>query len=30
MLKYKSVVTDYEGMQALLDAHAVQDGGCSP
>jgi hypothetical protein len=22
MIKYKSVVTDYEGMQALLDSHA--------
>ena len=24
MVKYKSVVTDYEGMQALLDTHAAQ------
>lgn len=24
MVKYKSVVTDYEGMQAQLDTHAAQ------
>lgn len=24
MVKYKSVVSDYEGMQALLDTHAAQ------
>ena len=24
MVKYKSVVTDYEGMQALLDNHSAQ------
>jgi hypothetical protein len=24
MVKYKSVVTDYEGMQALLDSHGAQ------
>ncbi|MGO8673395.1 MAG: hypothetical protein ACLQVD_18790 [Capsulimonadaceae bacterium] len=24
MVKYKSAVTDYEGMQSLLDAHASQ------
>jgi hypothetical protein len=24
MIKYKSVVTDYEGMQAILDTHAAQ------
>ncbi|MBV9849629.1 MAG: hypothetical protein JO250_08065 [Armatimonadetes bacterium] len=24
MVRYKTVVTDYEGMQGLLDAHATQ------
>ena len=24
MLRYKTVVTDYEGMQGILDAHAMQ------
>lgn len=24
MTKYKSVITDYEGLQALLDTHATQ------
>ena len=24
MLRYKTVVTDYEGMQGVLDAHAMQ------
>ena len=24
MLRYKTLVTDYEGMQAILDAHSIQ------